>query len=420
MTESPVVFSTPIATRVAAAAALAWLLAGCGSNGAGGAGAPQALMSPAGAGSGEPHLAVTDDGRAVLSWLEPTADGYALRFSTLTDGGWSAPQVVASGTDFFVNWADFPSVQPITADVWAAHWLRMAEGSFASYDIVLSLSTDGGRTWSDGELLNRDGVLTEHGFASLFPWGGDIGAVWLDGRRLAEQFESGVVDPDVPVGTSLRFARIRYDGTVTERGELDELVCDCCATDAVVTDAGPAVVYRDRSPEEIRDIKLLRHIGSEWAAPVSVAADGWRIEGCPVNGPAIAARGEEIAAAWFTAAEERPRLRLARSTDGGATFAPAIDVDGNRAFGYADVVLLDDGAAYVSWWRRGGAGGLALAVRRVAPDGGLGEMRIVAESDVAQPLDVPQMVAAGDRLVFVWTDAAEMRVKTAAMRLPRS
>src|SRR5690606_13838480 len=151
-------------------------------------------------------------------------------------------------------------------------------------------------------------------FVSLFPWDDAIGAVWLDGRRLAEQFEQGEFDPDAPpVGMSLRYARIGYDGDVVESGELDELACDCCQTDAAVTDAGPVVVYRDRTFGEIRDNVAVRYADGAWQQGVTLGPDGWRIEGCPVNGPAVAARGMEVVAAWFTAPGNAPKTRFARS-----------------------------------------------------------------------------------------------------------
>ena len=46
---------------------------------------PLELISPAGAGSAQPHLAVSADGAVVFSWLEPNAGDYALRFSALTE-----------------------------------------------------------------------------------------------------------------------------------------------------------------------------------------------------------------------------------------------------------------------------------------------------------------------------------------------
>src|SRR5690606_38571382 len=140
--------------------------------------------------------------------------------------------------------------------------------------------------------------------------------------------------------------------------------------------------------------------------------DDWRIEGCPVNGPAVTARGDAVVAAWFTAPDGRPRVRLARSSDGGATFGEAVDIDRDGAFGYVDVELADDGDAIVSWWRRGGQGGIELAIRRVGADGVLGEPHAVATATVAQPLDMPQLEITGDSAMLAWTDPDDERVRT--------
>lgn len=377
------------------------------------------LDVPAVAGSGQAHLAAGPDGGIVLSWLEPATEGTALKLGALENGAFGAPRTVVSGDNLLVSWADFPSILPITADLWAAHWLRSVPGSVGAYDIVFALSTDGGTTFGEGALLNLDGTLSEHGFVSWFPWDEDIGVVWLDGSRMAALFESGDFDPEgPPVGTSLRFARIRADGTRIADGEVDELACDCCRTAAAAASGGPVVAYRDRTEEEIRDIVVRRFVGGEWSAPVVLGPDGWRIEGCPVNGPAMAADGAEVVVAWFTAAHGVPRVRLARSADVGASFGAPVDIDSGDAFGQVGVALLDDGDAAVSWWRKGPAGGIELAVRRVARDGALGEIVRVARDDAAQPLDVPQLVAADGRLVLAWTDAREARVRSAEVRLP--
>jgi hypothetical protein len=67
------------------------------------------LPSPAGTGSGQPNLAVSPDGHVYLSWIERLGEGrFSLRFATLEKDGWSTPRVIAEGSNWFVNWADFP------------------------------------------------------------------------------------------------------------------------------------------------------------------------------------------------------------------------------------------------------------------------------------------------------------------------
>ena len=133
------------------------------------------LPSPAGAGSGQPNLTVSPDGRAHLSWIERLGEGrFSLRFATLEKTApekyeWSSPRVIAEGSNWFVNWADFPSMIALPDGSLAAHWLvRSGTGTYA-YDVNISRSFDGGKTWSKPFVPHRDGTQTEHGFVSLFP-----------------------------------------------------------------------------------------------------------------------------------------------------------------------------------------------------------------------------------------------------------
>jgi hypothetical protein len=361
---------------------------------------PQTVAFPGGAGSAEPRLAPGSDGAPILSWLEPAGDATVMRYATFANGAFGAPHEVTRGDDLMVNWADLPSVQPITANVWAAHWLKNAPDSGGAYHIATSVSQDGGNTWTAPVQLNDDNAMAEHGFAELFAWDDSIAAFWLDGRQLAEwSFEK----PDELLGTSLRIARIDYSGAVVAREIVDELVCDCCAPDHAMASAGPVVAYRDRTPEEIRDIVVRRFADGRWQEPVGAGADNWHIEGCPVNGPKIAAAGNRVAVAWFTAANDVPRVRFAASTDGGATFAPALELDGAGSFGQVGLLLDAAGTALVTWWRAAPGGGTDLVLRTVGADGALGAPRAIAHSTATQPVDVPQIIAAGDDLLVAWT-----------------
>jgi hypothetical protein len=83
-----------------------------------------------------------------------------------------------------------------------------------------------------------------------------------------------------------------------------------------------------------------------------------------------------------------------------------------------DVAVLENGSAIVSWLRSQGDG-LGLMMRVVDGAGELTEPVTIAEIDSARPLDFPQMVYDGTRLVFAWTDFAdvEQQVRTAIVEL---
>lgn len=373
------------------------------------------LASPAGPASGQPNLVVSPNGRVYLSWIERLGGGrFSLRFAIKQGEGWSAPQVIAEGSNWFVNWADFPSMITLPEGSLAAHWLvKSGPGTF-DYDVTIARSFDGGKTWGKPFVPHRDGVKTEHGFVSLFAAkDGKLAAVWLDGREM----KPGEGNHDHGHGNmTLRYVKIKRDGTLTDEAVLDARVCECCQTSAAITAAGPIVVYRDRSEaeKEVRDISIVRLKDGKWSTPRSVFADNWQLNGCPVNGPSVAAKGHRVAVVWFTGANSASRVKLAFSNDSGESFNTPIIVDDGNPIGRVESLLLDDGSALVCWLEKLPDGG-AVRVRRIRPDGNRDESLTVTASGTARSNGFPQMVRVGNQLIFAWT--AE-RIMTAAMTLP--
>ncbi len=374
------------------------------------------LETPAGDGSKVPHLSVAGDGAVIMSWLEPSASGVTLKWSALDVDGWQEALTVAQGDDWFVNWADFPSVTPITESFWAAHWLAKKPGGTYAYDVAASLSRDGGQTWGEPFVVHEDDSPTEHGFVTLFPWEEQLGALWLDGRNTkpGESHDHGHHSG----GMTLRSARFDESGMASQRTELDALVCDCCQTDVAVTASGPIAVYRNRSKNEIRDIHISRYADGSWSADQPVADDGWEIAGCPVNGPAIDAEGRQVSVTWFTAAQNDLRIRLARSADEGETFEAPIDIDSGQPVGRVDVIQHDSGATIVSWIRALEDGSGELVVRVATQDGALEPIWPVARLSSGRISGFPQMVASGGQIVFAWTDVENgvSRIRSATMK----
>jgi hypothetical protein len=361
--------------------------------------------SPAGADSREPELSATTDGRMILSWVEKVGSKrYALRFATRDAGNWSTARTVAEGDNWFVNWADFPSVIALTDGSLAAHWLvKSGTGTYA-YDVNIARSKDGGNTWGKAIIPHTDQTQTEHGFVSLLPLAdGRVGAVWLDGRNLKDVKGEGDEHMPLPVSMTLRYAAIDVAGKLSDEAQLDERVCECCQTSAALTSEGAIAVYRDRSDKEVRDIYYVSRQQGNWTTPRPVHADNWEISGCPVNGPAVAADGRRVAVAWFTGAKDSPRVKIAFSADAGATFAVPIDVDDGETLGRVDVLLLQDGSALVCWLSGTVEGG-AVKVRRVSPDGVLGASAVVAKTDISRSSGFPRMARLGDEVHFAWTE----------------
>jgi hypothetical protein len=355
------------------------------------------IASPAGPGSAEPFVAASPDGRVYMSWLEPADSGHALRIAALQGKQWSAPQTVRAGRDFFVNWADFPSIHVLGAGRLAVHWLqRNGRGTYA-YGVRIAQSADGGRTWSEPVTPHRDNSPAEHGFVAMWSEAGKLGAVWLDGRKFTTEGHSAANE------MMLVSTTIAPDGTLGPETRLDERTCDCCQNAAAVSAAGPIIAYRNRSTDEIRDIYVTRRVGGKWLPGAPVHADDWHIAACPVNGPAIAASGNRVAVAWFTAARDTARVKVAFSNDGGAKFDPPIRIDGGAPAGRVDLALLPDGSALVTWIERTGGEDAVVRTRWVSSSGRTGSPVTIASSSAARASGFPRMVVTGTDVVFAWT-----------------
>jgi hypothetical protein len=376
---------------------------------------PQPLDVPAGAGAAQPFVASHGDG-VIVSWTEPAGEGHALRFAEWDDG-WSEVRTVAAGADWFVNWADFPSVLAVNGGLWAAHWLQRSGPGRYSYDVMVTTSADGGRTWNPPAAPHGDATETEHGFASIFPHAGDAAVVWLDGRRFAET-EAGPATNQM----QLRFATLAAGAGATNTGLevlLDDRICDCCQTAVAVTTQGPVVVFRDRLEGEIRDISVTRQVDGAWTQPVRIHDDGWVINACPVNGPAATADGDNVAVAWFTGASETPRVRAAFSRDAGATFSYPVTVDDGAPVGRVDIVMLRDGSALVVWMERVGEDA-EVRGRVIAADGTPGDSRTLAATGAGRSAGFPRMSRRGDDVVLAWTEPGDpSRVRAALLPFSR-
>lgn len=397
------------------------LLAGCGEERLDLSGLGP-VDAPAGAGSAEPNLAVSPAGTVFLSWIQPADSGHVLMYSRLDGSAWTEPRTIASGRGWFVNWADFPALLALSDSALVAHWLVRSAQSPYAYDIAVSRTSNAGASWTTPVTPHRDGTHSEHGFVSFWPMGGGrTGLVWLDGRKYAAaEAAHRRGDSSIVAEMTLRASTIEPDGGVGGETELDGRICDCCQTSAAVTSNGPIVVYRDRSPSEIRDTYIVRHVNGAWTAPAPIASDGWEINACPVNGPAVAASGNRVAVAWYTQAADQRRVYAAFSSDAGASFGPKVRVDDGHPVGRVDIELLDDGRALVSWIEDTPQGG-ELRVRLVT-ERGAGQMHTVTRTAVGRPAGFPRMARSGPSLVFAWTDVAAdggTSVRTALASLGR-
>ena len=373
---------------------------------------------PSTIGSAQPDLALTPDGRVLLSWISSLSGRRnALQFVAMADNGhWqSAPRTIAVGNTLMANWANVPHIAQ-TAD--GALWVQFMQqhGEGHAGDVALSRSTDGGFNWSAPIAVNDDGVEAEHGFAALWPATSDsVGVAWLNGGEAGDEGmhhgNAGMAhggDMHHQGRTGLRAAV--FDMNLQRSGEsvLDPKTCDCCQSEIVATSRGPLLAYRDRSDAEVRDIVVVRNHGQAWGKPVPVHADGWVMPGCPVNGPSIAADGDNVVVAWYTAANDKPLVQVARSTDAGDSFAAPVVLEQGEAVQGRAAVALDARQAFALWIRED-AGGQSLWLSRRTPDLAreLQRIEVAKLQGRGRATGYPQIVLRNGDAYIAWTDIVE-------------
>lgn len=376
--------------------------------------AVEPVPNPSAPGSTEPQLTGAGD-NVILSWVERDGETSILRFATRTATGWSEPRTVAAGDDWFLSYADVPSVTRLSNGTLVAQWLRATDPLIEAYDLLMSYSTDEGRSWSEPFSPHDDGTTTQHGFAAIVELPDGVGVVWLDGR-------AAELDTTSPDGGAMTVRYAAFDRSWQRVADqlVDDRVCECCPLSAVMTSDGLITAYRDRSPSEIRDISVSRLDGSAWTQPATIHDDGWEIQACPVNGPALSADGRRVAAAWFTVDGAQGQAFAAFSNDGGRTWGEPIRLDDEGSLGRVDIELLEDGSA-VALWIAFPEGRSELRMRRVEPSGARSAaVTVAALNEGGRPSGYPRLARAGNQLLFAWAESSEgdTAVRTAIAELP--
>ncbi|MFT5285114.1 MAG: hypothetical protein ACI8TQ_001275 [Planctomycetota bacterium] len=377
----------------------------------------QEIDSPAGPGSGEPRLYVDQRGSLYLSWVEESEGTSSLWVATFDEmsQSFARKEKIASGENWFVNWADTPGFCVSDSGARLAYWLQKTGAGAYDYEIRFSVWTVVSGKWSEPARLHDDDDLGEHGFVSAAPFEDRFALTWLK----VSPSESGSTN------ASLRYRELRPSGALLPEITLDESVCTCCSTSMIRTDDGELwATYRDRSKSEIRDISFVRYSKSSWSQPTTVFDDRWKMPGCPVNGPVLASQHSELAATWYTGAGEGGgRVNLAFRN--GERFGFPLRIDDGRPEGRPHLAMTPHGQTLVIWlevgddgaeWRlkrvTGSGIGTGSPVRSLSPSSKLVSVPQSRSSGFAQ------IAQTGKHTVFAWTEpGTPAQVRTAVLKL---
>ncbi len=363
-----------------------------------------------------------DGDRATLEFAEVAANGAVRRRGVIADSATTGADGAAAR--WFVNWADFPSLVVLDNGDWIAHWLQKTGESTYAYEVRVVRSTDRGRTWSTSIVPHTDGTETEHGFVSMVPAGDDrVRLVWLDGRETAgagmDHSHHGHDHAGHAGRMTLRSAVLDRRGRLREEARLDASTCSCCQTDLLRVGDRTVVAYRDHGDEDLRNIHWLVHRRGRWSSEQAVHDDGWRIAGCPVNGPALAAGPAGILALWPTLQGDAMVIRAALGDDHGFG-APVALESGVATVGRVDATAWGDG--FLAVWLGAGSTPGASALRVAELDARLGVRAThdVVELPPGRSTGVPRVAAARGEAVLAWVEAVDGQPGVRAARLTPS
>jgi hypothetical protein len=359
----------------------------------------------------EPYLFTSPQGDTYVSWIEKSDSLNVFKYAKLEGESFSPETIIAQGSDWFVNWADYPQMAAFEDGTLIAAFLQKSgKGTFA-YDVRVTISKDG-KQWSQPYVLHDDKTQTEHGFLSMVSWEENMLISWLDGRNTG----GGGHDHDHGHHgqMSVRAAVLDKEGNKKGEWELDNRVCDCCQTTATMTEDGPLVIFRDRSDTEMRDMGIAKWENGSWKETAPLYMDMWEIAACPVNGPRVSSLGNQVAVAWYTGAKNNPEVKVSFSNENGKSFEMPTKIDLGKTLGRVNIELLEKGLAMVCWMEEG-----KILARTVNSSGKMGIPIQVAASSEKRSSGFPQMTKNGDTLWFAWTDDSQelRKVKVAKMEV---
>ena len=363
----------------------------------------ESIPNPSGVGSLQASWSVTKDGSPLLSWIETEKDdSYTLKYAVRHGAQWTEPRTIAAHRQFFRQPAELPEVISLSDGTLVAHCVESPnDGSDTEFSYV-SVAHDGVK-WSAPVIIHKDRSQVQHGLASIVASGdGEASILWLEALK----------GEDGPV--SLKRTVVSSEGKVLKEESLDNDVCTCCPTSVVKTARGLLVAYRDHTPEDIRDISVVRLEGGKWTAPKNINPDKWKINACPTNAAAAAAKGDKVAIAWFTGAGNMPREQIVFSSDSGATFSKPVLLSTGRSFGYTSIALDEQGGALVSWLEAGGDDARIL-LRQISAAGVAGPVVEVAKGS-RKSLGYPRILHMGNETLVAWTSSnTNAKVQTARL-----
>jgi hypothetical protein len=375
------------------------------------------------------HVSLAADGSFVAAVWSASLEGGAtdIYAATSRDRGltFSAPvRVNTTPGDARVNGEQPPRAAlmrrpggvPAMTVVWTA---KGATGT----KLQTARSADGGRTFGRAALVPGTDVAGNRGWEAITADDrGNVHLAWLDHRRLARNDERTAASHHHQTATpaaqhdGVAMAQLselyvaNMDGAAVPRG-ITGGVCYCCKTAlSAGTNGALYAAWRHVYPGNLRDIafSMSRDAGRTFSPPVRVSEDGWRIEGCPDDGPAMAVDARQrVHLVWPTLVsvgkEQTIGLFYAMSADGRA-FGPRVQIP-TQGLAHHPQIAMPPNGPLIAAWDELNAGKRQVVMATAPTEGGSPTFRrtVVEGSDAGL---YPSVVATGSGMVLAWTAGA--------------
>lgn len=343
-------------------------------------------VSPAGRKAMAPEMAVSGDGTIGIVWLERTPEGEAIAsaaaaskeghthlaqadvwFARSTDGGatFSAPvrvnREVGSVWGFAVS---KPRVRISPDGTIHVFYPGNSVAPKHGKPIVLPMyarSTDNGQSFAAPVVLGSvpdsdNSDIVSGGLANAECFGtmttdeqGGVFAYWIDTRDMSRSQPNGKI-----------FSAVSYDNGRSFGKDFEVFPGDACPCCQITATAHRGKIYlgsRQVSTAGTRDsvVAVSTDRGQSFGPRVRWGGAAWPIEGCPLKPTSVAVEGDDLYLAAYNGGAEPQGAYISRSTNGGASFEPAVLLHPGAAVSDAPVIALLDGRIVAAWHAKTGA-----------------------------------------------------------------
>ena len=285
--------------------------------------------------------------------------------------------------------------------------------------IKMARSRDGGATFAAPVALQAANAPGDRGWAALaVDPRGTAHAIWLDHRGLAGG--TGHTPGATHDGVAMAQKSALFYASAKGEHSIANGVCYCCKTAlAAGADGTLYAAWRHVYAGNHRDMafSLSRDGGKTFSAPVRISDDGWEINGCPDDGPALATDGgTTVHVVWPTVVggtTPEGAIFYASTRDGRA-FTPRLRIPtlGGAKPSHPQIAIDRGGRTFVAWDETVNGRRVAAMreLRRTGDRITFGDPIVISANG---PGSYPVLTATDGGVLAVWTTGGETsRIET--------